>query len=302
MAGEAIRVREIRKRFGEVSVLAGVDLDVQPGEVRGLVGRNGAGKTTLLRILLGLVRPDAGEVALLGTPLAAGGTAFLDGVAGTVEEPGFYPYLTARRNLALLAQLDRRPDETGAIELRLEQVGLANTDGRKVGGFSSGMRQRLALAGALLRNPRLLLLDEPTVGLDPAGLGLFRALVRSLARGGVTVLLSSHDMTSLEAISDTITVLNAGVVVWTGSIGALEAEAPPPSFRLSTSDDARTRGIAAARNEVVVTADDRGLVASGRPGELDELVLALGRAGIAVRRLEPLVSSLEAAFAQLTGP
>jgi ABC-2 type transport system ATP-binding protein len=302
MSANAIAVREVDKRFGDVTALTGVDLDVATGEVRGLVGRNGAGKTTLLRLLLGLVRPDRGRIALLGTPVTGGRPDFLDGVAGTVEEPAFYPYLSARRNLELLARLDRRPDETASIDQLLEQVGLASVDGRKVGGFSSGMRQRLALAAALLRSPRLLLLDEPTMGLDPAGLGEFRARVRVLAHRGVTVLLSSHDMTSLEAICDGVTVLSAGTVVWNGSLRELEAQAPPPSFRLATSDDARARALGATRPELVVAPDERGLVVGGRPAVLDDYVLALGRSGIAVRRLEPLVSSLEAAFAHLTGP
>ena len=171
------------------------------GEVRGLLGPNGAGKTTLLRMLFGLVRPDAGSIELLGRPLVAPGAAALEGVGGFVEEPSFYPYLSGRANLRLLAKLDGAGEDV-SIDEALERVGLTRRGGDRVGGYSTGMRQRLGIAAALLRSPRLLLLDEPTSGLDPAGARAVAALVRELSADGVAVLLSSHQIGELEKVCD----------------------------------------------------------------------------------------------------
>ncbi len=156
--------------------LDGLDLTVESGRIHGLVGPNGAGKTTLLRVLFGLIRIDAGSVRILGRESAAQGEGIVAGVAGFVEEPRFYPYLTARKNLELLARLDGGVAAPRIDEV-LEVVRLSERGGDKVGGFSSGMRQRLGFAAALLRPPRLLLLDEPTAGLDPAGAREMRDLV-----------------------------------------------------------------------------------------------------------------------------
>src|SRR5205085_7051169 len=153
-------------RFETTCALDGVDLTVEEGEVRGLLGPNGAGKTTLLRILFGLVRRDAGVVHLFDRELDAVDQLALEGVAGFVEDPTFYPYLTGRVNLELLAELDGGGDESGIDEV-LARVGLAGRGGDRVNGYSTGMKQRLGIAAALLRSPRLLLLDEPTAGLDP---------------------------------------------------------------------------------------------------------------------------------------
>src|SRR5580765_2268575 len=186
----AVEARGLLKRFGEIVAVDGVDLEVAAGEVRGLLGPNGAGKTTLLRMLFGLVRPDGGSINLLGRPLRDGDPAALDGVAGFVEDARFYPYLSARRNLELLAELDGGAG-AGRVGELLELVELPARGTQKVGGFSTGMRQRLGLTASLLRSPRLLLVDEPTTGLDPAGIRDLRALLRRLPHEGVTVVLSS---------------------------------------------------------------------------------------------------------------
>src|ERR1700722_409134 len=181
----ALETREVSKRFGDTCAVDSVDLTVERGEVRGLLGPNGAGKTTLLRMLLGLIRPDAGEIELLGQPLEGSGSVALHGVGGFVEDPAFYPYLSGRVNLRLLARLDgnggsgRSGGSRGldgsdrgleaTIDEALTRVGLGQRGDDRVGGYSTGMRQRLGIAAALLRSPRLLLLDEPTSGLDPAG-------------------------------------------------------------------------------------------------------------------------------------
>src|SRR5206468_11132684 len=231
------------KSFGDVIALDAFDMRVVAGQVHGLVGPNGAGKTTLLRALFGLVTPDAGSIDLLGREWDAVGVT-LDGVGGSVEDPRFDPYLSARRNLELLADLDRAGrDRVGEV---LDLVRLTDRADRKVGGFSSGMRQRLGLAASLLRSPRLLLLDEPTVGLDPAGVREVHLMIRGLAADGVTIVLSSHNMTELDGVCDSVTVMKDGGSVWDGSMDRLRSESPSPAHRLWTSDDDRAMEVAGA--------------------------------------------------------
>ncbi len=295
-----MRARGLVKYFDGTCALDGVDLAVDEGEVRGLLGPNGAGKSTLLRILLGLVRPDAGAVELLGRPFRPPAGAVPDGVAGFVEDPTFYPYLSGRANLELLAELDGG-EERGQVDDVLEQVRLAQRSGDRVGGYSTGMRQRLGIAASLLRQPRLLLLDEPTSGLDPAGARDIQALVRGLSREGVSVLLSSHLIGEVEDACDSFTVLRLGRVAWDGTAAQLRAQSPASAYTLSTSDDARALELAGDHDGVgAAWAEGGGLSLTVPEGMLDPYVLALGRAGIAVRRLELLVSPLELMFFALT--
>ena len=196
-AVDAVRATGLSKRYGATIAVEGVELTVAPGQVRGLLGPNGAGKTTLLRMLFGLIHPDAGSVELLGRRLDRLDSTALEEVGGFVEEPAFYPYLSGRANLSLLARLDAGPS-AAAVEHALARVGLERRGEDRVAGYSTGMRQRLGLAAALLRSQRLLLLDEPTSGLDPSGTRAVAALVRELAGEGVAVLLSSHQIGELE--------------------------------------------------------------------------------------------------------
>jgi ABC-2 type transport system ATP-binding protein len=296
----AIEVRGLHKTFGDVRAIDGLDLSVAPGEVRGLVGPNGAGKTTLLRIVFGLVSRTDGNVRVLDQDPDASSTSTIVGVGGFVEEPRFYPYLSARRNLELMASLDGAGHDR--IDEVLATVRLVDRASRKVGGFSSGMRQRLGLAASLLRRPRLLVLDEPTVGLDPTGTRDVLEIVRSLATDGVTVLLSSHDMAQLEGVCDSITVMHEGRSVWDGSMERLRAESPAPAHRLDTSDDARAIELAAGMPSVEIVADTgRSLMVSAAPDVLDAYVVALGREGVAVRRLELVMTALESMYFALTG-
>ncbi len=297
----AIHAAGVEKSFGPVPALRGIDLELAPGEVRGLLGPNGAGKTTLLRILFGLLRPDAGQIEVLGQTVQAPLRVPLAGVGGFVEEPSFYPYFSARGNLELLRDLDRADGEV-SVDVALEVVGLTDAATRRVGGFSTGMRQRLGIASALLRSPRLLLLDEPTSGLDPAAARAVATLIGELSARGVAVLLSSHLIGELEAICDSYTVIRDGHVVWDGSAAELRRAAPAAAYRLETSDDDRACAIAARCPGVRSgTARRGGLAITVEPGRLDPFVLELGRAEVAVRRLEMLITPLESMYFALTG-
>jgi ABC-2 type transport system ATP-binding protein len=311
----------VTKWYGETTALDRVDFRVGPGQIHGLLGPNGAGKTTLLSVLFGLTLPDEGTLRLFGRTRAQAGSGWLDGVGGFVEAPAFYPYLSGRRNLEVLAGLDGG-DAARLVGDLLDLAGLAGVAGRKVRGYSLGMRQRLGLAASLLRRPRLLILDEPTNGMDPAGIRDLRAALRRLAQHGVCVIVSSHDMRQVEEICDSVTVLNHGQVAFAGHLDTMRAGAPEPAWRLLTSDDdaateeaaamqaateqaaaeqAATEQAATDPGDLKAARDDRGglLVIAGQ-ASMDAYVLRLGRAGVAVRGLSLDVTPLEAMFFHLT--
>ncbi len=298
--GLAVDGRGLTKWYGETTALDRVDIVVAPGVIHGLLGPNGAGKSTLLSTLFGLVPPDEGTLRLFGRTWAEAGSMWLDGVGGFVEAPKFYPYLSARRNLAVLASLDGG-DAADLIDGALELVGLGDSRQQKVRGYSLGMRQRLGLAAALMRQPRLLILDEPTNGLDPAGIRELCAALRLLADRGCTVVLASHDMAQVEELCDSVTVLNRGRIVFAGSLERMRADAPEPSWRLRTSDDDRA-GVMARQVQGLKASlcDDGGLVVLARQDLLDDYVVTLGQAGIAVRGLVLDIAPLESLFFQLT--
>jgi ABC-2 type transport system ATP-binding protein len=301
-----VRARGIRKSFGEVVALNGVDLDIPDGQIHGLVGPNGAGKTTLLGLLLGLAVADSGTLEILGIPVSRS-LALPDGIAGFVDGPGLYPSLTARGNLAALARL--RGTRDADISDALEQVGLTDVADDRVRGFSLGMRQRLGLAAALLTRPRLLVLDEPANGLDPAGARHVHRVLTRLAADGTSILLSSHRMDDLAALCNEVTILVTGRVVFSGPISKLGAETDELDYRLRTSDPSTARRIAEDAPELRVVPqvdlllgqDTETLVVRAAVPALDDLVARLIGAGVAVRGLAPVVAPLEAAFLALTG-
>ncbi|WP_328759830.1 ABC transporter ATP-binding protein [Streptomyces sp. NBC_00271] len=301
----AVQARGITKCFGDVVALDGVDLDVAQGQIHGLVGPNGAGKTTLLGLLLGLAVADSGHLEILGTPLRRA-LAAPDGVAGFVDGPGLYPSLTARQNLAALAALRGHDARTAGVDDVLEQVGLTDVADDQARGFSLGMRQRLGLAAALLTKPRVLVLDEPSNGLDPAAKKHVHGVLTRLAADGTSVVLSSHRMDDLQALCSEATILAAGRVVFSGPLSKLAAESRELDYRLLTSDPQAARRLALDAAAIRVV-DDTGtrhdadvLVVRAPVPALDELVVRLVQAGIALRELAPLVSPLEAAFLALT--
>ena len=301
----AVRARGISKSFGEVVALDGVDLDVAEGQVHGLVGPNGAGKTTLLGLLLGLSEADSGCLELLGRPVRRT-LAIPEGIAGFVDEPGLYPSLTAWQNLAALARL--RGQGSQGIGGALEQVGLTDVADDRVRGFSLGMRQRLGLAAALLTQPRLLVLDEPANGLDPAGTRHVHRVLTRLAADGTAVVLSSHRMDDLAALCSEVTLLATGRVVFSGPVSRLVADAHELDYRLRTSDPAAARRVAIATprlhvlegHDLLPERDADTLVVRAAAPALDDLVARLIGAGVGVRELAPVVAPLEAAFLALT--
>ncbi|SNQ50198.1 ABC-type multidrug transport system, ATPase component [Frankia canadensis] len=221
----AIDVRGLTKRYGRRTVVSGLDVTIPEGVVAGFVGPNGAGKTTTLRMLLGLVRPTEGEGTVLGQPLRAP-AAYLPRVGALIESPALYPTLSGTRNLAALAALAGlgRAEAPARVAAILDQVGLAGRGGDQVRSYSLGMKQRLAIGAALLTDPDLLILDEPTNGLDPIGIREMRTLIRSLtARDGRTVLVSSHLLAEVEQMCDWLIVVEGGRLAYQGPTDRLMA-------------------------------------------------------------------------------
>lgn len=298
-AAPPVRARGLVKRYKEVLAVDHVDLEVQAGDIYGFLGPNGAGKTTTLRMALGLIAPTEGAVQLFGRDPMRAGAAALAGVAGFVEAPRFYPYLTGRKNLELLAALDGG-HASERIDEVLDTVELAPRAKHRVGGYSHGMRQRLGIAAALLRRPSLLILDEPATGLDPAGMRDMRLLIKRLADDGITVLLSSHQLPEVQELCDRVAIINRGRVVFEGQLGDLRHQAGR-GYGLRTDDDARAREIASAHPELSVSIDAQGnLRIQGSEPVIGALSIALGQAGVAILSLTPELASLEDLFFRLT--
>jgi ABC-2 type transport system ATP-binding protein len=293
-----VEVRGLVKRYGELAAVAGVDLTIETGDVYGYLGPNGAGKTTSLRMMLGLIRPTAGSVRLFGRdPLES--VAALEGVAGFVEAPTFYPYLTGRRNLELLAAFDG-DGAAGRIDAALQTVELSDRAKDRVGGYSHGMRQRLGIAGALLREPKLLLLDEPATGLDPAGMRDMRLLIRRLAEGGMTVVLSSHLLAEVEELCNRVAIVRSGRIVYEGEIAALKRGAGT-EYALQTTDDERALAVCRAQPGISDARVNQGRIEfTADDATVARLSQALVEAGSLIRMLAPQTVTLEDLFFSLT--
>jgi ABC-2 type transport system ATP-binding protein len=288
------------KRYGEIVAVDHVDLTVEPGDVFGYLGPNGAGKTTSLRMMLGLIRPSEGSVRLFGRDPLAEGAKALAGVAGFVEEPRFYPYLSGRKNLRLLADYDDGDSRT-RIEEMLELVDLRDRAKDRVGGYSHGMRQRLGIAASLIRQPRLLLLDEPTTGLDPAGMRDMRELVRRLADEGITVLLSSHLLGEVEDLCNRVAIVRKGRIVYEGALKQLLATASA-GYRMRTTEPERARVLCLSQPGIEeVALDGAELTFKADEDAVATLTIALGQARIGLTGLVPATASLEELFLGLTG-
>jgi ABC-2 type transport system ATP-binding protein len=298
-AAQPVRARGLVKRYDDVLAVDHIDLNVHAGDVYGFLGPNGAGKTTTLRMALGLITPSGGTVELFGRDPLRYGARALEGVAGFVEAPRFYPYLTARKNLELLAALDG-DGAHGRIDEVLAVVELSPRAKHKVGGYSHGMRQRLGIAAALLRRPRLLILDEPATGLDPAGMRDMRALIRRLANEQITVLLSSHQLPEVQELCDRVAIVDSGRVVYEGALADLRRQGGA-GYRLRTTDDERALALMRTRTGIEHAAvDEQGLAFQAQEQDVAELSLALAQDGIGILALSPQLATLEDLFFRLT--
>ncbi len=279
--------------------LDGLDLVVGTGGVHGFLGPNGSGKTTTLRVLLGLVRADAGSVRLLGRDVPGQLAAVTGSVGALIETPQFFPAFSGRRNLSLLAEVAGLPESR--VDAVLEQVGLSGRGRDRVKAYSLGMKQRLGIAAALLKKPQLLMLDEPTNGLDPAGIREVRGLLRDLGRSGVTVLLSSHLLSEVQQVCDAVTIVARGRTVRAGSVReVLASGAGAARLRVRVDDLAAASGVLRAARLAVTEEGDWLLV--GPVGDPAEVTRLLGQSGLWLRELRPESADLEDVFLELTEP
>jgi ABC-2 type transport system ATP-binding protein len=290
-----IEVEGLTKRFGARVAVDGVELRIPRGSAFGYLGPNGAGKTTLIRMLLGLTSPTAGSMRLLGMPMPEQRAAALARVGAIVEEPRFHPYLTGRENLRIVAAA-RETEAHQRIDGALARVGLAKRADERVRAYSLGMRQRLGVARCLLADPELLILDEPTNGLDPAGMEEFRFMIRGLVDEGRTVVLSSHLLDEVEKTCDAIAIVDRGRVVVQGPIDKLTGEAS--TALVATSDDLRAQALLAG--EIVEPAEGGLRVRIENERSVAAINRRLVEAGFDVYRLEPERVSLERRFLEIT--
>ncbi len=300
-SGLAVETTALSKVFGERRVVDAVDIAIPVGSVSGFVGPNAAGKTTTIRMLLGLVRPTSGSGVVLGEPLDHP-ARYLDRVGALIDSPAFYPQLSARSNLLVLARLGRIP--AGRIQMVLDRVGLGDRADEPFRRFSLGMKQRLGIASALLADPSLLVLDEPTNGLDPAGIVEMRALIRSLADDGITVFVSSHLLGEIDQICDHLVMIRSGQLVYQGGVQQLResqgldlvARPELPNQSAPLLELIRATGRSARLDD-----DGWGLVIDTDLDWAADLNRLAAAAGITLVRLSERAGSLEAAYFALTG-
>jgi ABC-2 type transport system ATP-binding protein len=306
-AGSATFVVEtsgLTKRFGDRVAVDDVDLHVPRGSAFGYLGPNGAGKTTLIRMLLGLTRATSGTMHLLGRPVPGERAAALARVGAIIEEPRFHGHLTGRENLTVIAAA-REPEAHARIDGALARTGLSQRADEPVKRYSLGMRQRLGVARSLLADPELLILDEPTNGLDPAGMHEFRDMIRGFVAEGRTVLLSSHLLDEVEKICDAVAIVDRGRVVMQGPLADL-ARGGEQTILIVTSDDERALTLLAESRAVAsAVAEADGIRVSLRPDmetqpAADDLGRRLVLADLAIRRFEPARASLEQRFLEIT--
>jgi ABC-2 type transport system ATP-binding protein len=298
----ALATRGLRKAYGPRRALDGLDLTVPSGVVYGFLGPNGAGKTTTMRLLTGLLHPDAGSIELLGRPFRRGDRRRLFEVGALVESPSFYPYLSGRQNLRVLAAAGAQVP-SGRVEELLELVGLRERAKDKVSGYSLGMKQRLGIAGALLSDPRLLLLDEPANGLDPAGIVAMRETLRRLAAAGKTVFVSSHLLAEVRVLADVVGIIAAGRLVREGTLDSMLRDQGVVRVRVAKADEAGARAVLerlARTDKMPTTDDDAWLAVHVEPNRSGAVNRLLAEAGIYASGIES-GTDLEMLFLELTG-
>jgi ABC-type multidrug transport system ATPase subunit len=290
-----VETRGLTKRYGNgVLAVDRLDLNVRHGEVYGFLGPNGAGKTTTLRMLVGLIRPTSGSATVVG--VAPGAPAGLARTGSLVESPGFYPYLSGRDNLRFLARMCRIPDRRA--DAALDEVGLLSKANEKFANYSMGMKQRLGVAAALLKDPELLVLDEPSNGLDPEGMVEMREMIRGLGQGERTVLLSSHLLNEIEHVCQRVGVIRHGRMIAEGTLDELKGSV---GLTLRAQPQARARELLVELLGAPAVAEQDGAFRlSVEPARAGEINTALVGAGMVVSELRPNEHSLEEIFLQLT--
>ena len=294
----ALEITALTKRFGQLVAVDNLSLSADPGEVVGLLGPNGSGKSTTLNMIMGFVRPSAGSISIDGHDLALDRLRALASVGGLVEGSAFYPYLSGRKNLALIARIRGLP--SGSVEEALGLVDLRQVADREFGGYSTGMRQRLGVAGALLHDPRLVVLDEPTSGLDPAGTREMRQLIPRIASEGHTVVLASHLLVEVEQVCQRVAILKAGSVNAEGAVADLLRGDGVLRVRVSASDMPRAQEVLAghpAVRSVKSTAEEISIETAADGAKINQL---LAGAGIYASEIVRVSRSLESVFLELT--
>ncbi len=292
-----VETTNLTKRYGQrIVAVDDLNLTVRRGEVYGFLGPNGAGKTTTLRMLLGLIRPSSGDATVLGE--RPGAPSGLSRIGALVETPTFYPYLSGRDNLMGMARLSGVGMPKSRVDTALKQVELLDRAGDRFKKYSLGMKQRLGVAAALLKDPELLILDEPTNGLDPKGMAEMRDLIRSLGRGERTVLLSSHLMGEIEQICDRVGVIQNGRLVAEGPVAELRGDGRL-IVRADPTDKAARIVASISEVEEVSTTDETISIAVD-PERAPEIARELVGAGVEIKEIRPAQRSLEEAFFELT--
>jgi ABC-2 type transport system ATP-binding protein len=305
----AVETRGLRKTYrtrkGRSVAVAGLDLKVPRGGVHGFLGPNGSGKTTTIRMLLGLITADSGEMAVLGRPVPQHLPEVIGSIGAIVEQPKFFPAFSGRRNLQLLAQAIGAPP--ARVDEVLTEVGLGSRGRDRFRSYSLGMRQRLAIAATLLKDPELLIFDEPTNGLDPAGIHEIRATMRGLADSGRTVLVSSHILTEVQQVADTVSIIGRGRLLAEGDVAEILARGARETVRVRVPDPARAAQLLGAAGFAVQPGPDLTLVVTparpeggGQPFDAATITELLARQEIFVSELVPQRADLEQVFLALT--
>ncbi|MEO8315451.1 MAG: ABC transporter ATP-binding protein [Pseudomonadota bacterium] len=298
--GFLVEVDGLRKQFGSVLAVRDLTLHIPKGGVFGLLGPNGSGKTTTIGLILGLIRPTAGSIRLFGSDVRSTHLAALRRIGAMVEAPAFYPDLSGRANLRFFQGIGRHTDDAGEVQRLLQMVGLAERAESKFRTYSLGMKQRLGIAYALLGKPELVFLDEPTNGLDPAGMAEVRELIEQLGKAGHTVVLSSHLLNEVEQLCDHVAILSRGALLAQGSVRELLNT--QGSVRVKTTDDVRAEKILGALDWVSSLRTEDGYLVLGCAAERSgELTRELSRQEIFVTEMVPRRQSLESYFLEVTG-
>lgn len=296
-----IETTNLTKQYGTQKSVDAVNIHVQPGRIYGLLGRNGAGKTTVMKMLLGLTPPTAGEVTLWGEPLKGNERTLLPHIGSLIESPGFYPNLTATENLRIFATL-RRIKDPGAIRDALDLVGLSYTDKKRYAQYSLGMKQRLAIALAVMHDPELLILDEPINGLDPIGIAEMRTFIKQLGHSGKTILISSHILSEIALLADDIGIIDHGRLLEEESLAMLEQKSNR-HIRFIVSDAAQAATILTQdfHETAFSVKDTHELQLYNLALPVEEIVAAFVNSGLGVSEATTYEESLEDYFKRVTG-